>query len=536
MARIPLLLQYQNIFHEKQTPEYQGGLIDGIQCIRCYRWFRQCGSLTATQNIAKTEKIVTWTRVSKNISKDSLYSIESGILFDTYLYVHRWKKSSATKPITELAISRDPSMIPLQVLQDVQKLIKSSDSSVFHNHIHRQQRPIWNFFSQWQPDSSDIYLLGEDWEYKGGGIWCKYEHNKSPVTDIELYLGSGFIESRPYWKEVIHEYSRGEGIHSLPMSITRETKPGPNMLRVSENKDELVNSLHIRSKMDREDTFRVLQITDVHFRCSDDTVAILNEFQTKHFISNTIDRETPDLVVITGDIIDGKNSLDYQTCIMKVVQPMIRANIPYAISFGISDFSPLATNLQIREFVSRLPLCLNKFASSEGHMAITSVLPSGSELVIYVLDSFAPIESFFEQMKEYKEFEYALVFRHLPIPEYRPEGVFPIIGQYNERSTFKLKSEEEVYIYDLLYAHNIKAISCGHEHNNDCCLQSRGEMWLCYGGCTGVGSDKIKSMEANVRLFQIDDSVKEITSWKRNIRHIDKVYDYQYILNKNNEN
>lgn len=533
MARIPLILQIQNILHSKQTSEYQGGLIDGIQFIRCYRWFRQCGSLTATQNIAKNEKIVTWSRVSKNLSKDSVYSIESGILFNTYLYVHRWKKSSPIKPITEVAISRDPSIIPLQVLQDVQKLIRSSDSSVFHNHIHRQRRPIWSFFSRWQTDPNDIYLLGEDWEYKGGGIWCKYEYNKSPITDIELYLGSGFIESRLYWKEVIHEYNRGKGIRSLPMSITREAKPDPKMLKIPENKDK-VNSLHISMKRDRGDSFKVLQITDVHFRCSDGTVAILNEFQTKHFISNTIDRENPDLVVITGDTLDGENSFDYQTCIMKVVQPMIRSNIPYAISFGISDFSPLATRLQIKEFVSQLPLCMNKFASPEGHMAITSVLPTGSELVIYVLDSFAPIESFFEQMKEYKDFEYALVFRHLPIPEYRPEGVFPIIGQYNERSTFKLKPEEEGYIYDLLCAHNIKAISCGHEHNNDCCLQSRGEMWLCYGGCTGVGPDKIKTMEANVRLFQIDDSV--ITSWKRNIRQIDRVYDYQYIYNKKNEN
>ena len=68
--------------------------------------------------------------------------------------------------------------------------------------------------------------------------------------------------------------------------------------------------------------------------------------------------------------------------------------------------------------------------------------------------------------------------------------------------------------------------------DSDCCLQSKNEMWLCYGGSTGVGTKRMEGLFANVRLFDIDTDIGEITSWKRNMHLIDNVYDYQYIYKR----
>lgn len=118
------------------------------------------------------------------------------------------------------------------MLRDINKLVKSSDSSVFHNHVYLREKPTsswWKLLFGISVDTDNIAVFGEEWVYKGSGIWCKYilndDDNDAPITNLEIYLGSSFIESRPSWKEVIHEFHRNN-IPSLPISITRklETK------------------------------------------------------------------------------------------------------------------------------------------------------------------------------------------------------------------------------------------------------------------------------------------------------------------------
>lgn len=529
-SRRSFFAHLQNTFNEPTASEYRGGLIDDVQVIRCYRWFDQCRSLVARER-SSNDKIVTWSRISKNLTDDSLYSIESSFFYKTFLYVHEWDISGNTDPISELAISRDPSMIPIQVTQDVQRLIKVSDSSVFHNHVHHQRKRIMDFFTRERYDLDITHSLGEDWKYKGRGIWCKHQANQHPISNIELYLGSGFHESRPDWKEVIHEFSRNRGHRSVPISVTREVSDARDYRDKKEKVDLAENGdiLRISLSPNYGKSLKILQISDVHFRCSEDTIAVLSEFQTKHFISNVMSRERPDLVVVTGDFLDGDNSIDYQACIMKLVQPMIKSKTPYAFTMGVSDYSRFASDSQIKDFISGLPYCLNRYTSPEGHLAISSHFSKGTDAAIYILDSFHPLKHFFSKQKVYENYRYALTFRHLPIPEYRPEGVFPIIGQYNEQLIAKSKSSDDKTLLKIMNSFNVRAMSCGHEHSNDCCLQSKEGMWLCYCGSTGIGIDRAGGMEPSVRLFNIDGDLDEITSWKRNFRLIDSVYDYQYI-------
>ncbi|CAI4732338.1 CEQ_1a_G0050000.mRNA.1.CDS.1 [Saccharomyces cerevisiae] len=592
LSRDSLKLHAKNVLMDHNVAEYHGGMIDDIQILRCYHWYRQCSSLYApklhpsnTAKKIKDKNSILWTRVSKNITVETLYSLQSGPFYNSYLYVHlKDFQSNPKNTIKELAIARDSALIPLQVLRDINKLVKSSDSSVFHNHVYLREKPTsswWKLLFGISVDTDNIAVFGEEWVYKGSGIWCKYilndDDNDAPITNLEIYLGSSFIESRPSWKEVIHEFHRNN-IPSLPISITRklETKnhhhkfsngllgslrtPSKD-INIQVDADYKITSPHIQFSRGQR-SFKILQITDFHFKCTDNSMTVINEIKTVNFIDRVLASENPDLVVITGDLLDSHNTIDYQTCIMKVVQPMISNKIPYAISLGVSDESNLATSAQIRDFIRNLPYTFNNVASEEGHMAIevsfkkkltkntllkrdidTEDETNPSEALFFVFDSFAPVNNFLQDYNDLiGKIDFGLAFQYFPLSEYRPHGLFPIIGQYNERSTLTVdtpRSRGQVSMtingkhyksfLDILSLWNIKGVSCGHEHNNDCCLQSKNEMWLCYGGSAGIGLPRIQGIYPTVRLFNLDDILDEITSWKRNSNFVDEVYDYQYI-------
>ncbi|CAI4051665.1 hypothetical protein SKDZ_15G2820 [Saccharomyces kudriavzevii ZP591] len=596
LSRDSLRLNTKNVFINPKIAEYNGGMIDDIQILRCYHWYRQCGSLYAPRlhpstsaERVKDKSSVLWSRVSKNITVESLYSLQSGTFYNSYLYVHMKSfQGNSKNSIKELAMARDSALIPLQVLRDINKMVKSSDSSVFHNHVYRREKPTsswWKLLFGISVDSDDIAVFGEEWVYKGSGIWCKFilndDDNDPPIINLEIYLGSSFIESRPFWKEVIHEFHRNN-MPSMPISITRkhETKNAhhkyPNKLPGSleapdKNNDALrllqadedyrITSSHIRYSWGQR-SFKILQMTDFHFKCTDNSMSIINEIRTVNFIDRVLALEKPDLVVITGDLLDSQNSMDYQTCIMKLVQPMISNQVPYAISLGASDESNFATLSQIKDFIGNLPYAFNNVASKEGHMAIkvsfnkklsknallekrvdNNEETSPAEALFFVFDSFNPVNDFLLDYSDLiGKIDYGLAFQYFPLSEYRPRGLFPIIGQYNEKSTLtvetsRCKGEVSMTIngkhyesfLDILSLWNMKGVGCGHEHNNDCCLQSKNDMWLCYGGSAGIDLPRIEGIYPNVRLFNVDDIMDEITSWKRNSILVDEVYDYQYI-------
>lgn len=210
LSRDSLKLHAKNVLMDHNVAEYHGGMIDDIQILRCYHWYRQCSSLYApklhpsnTAKKIKDKNSILWTRVSKNITVETLYSLQSGPFYNSYLYVHlKDFQSNPKNTIKELAIARDSALIPLQVLRDINKLVKSSDSSVFHNHVYLREKPTsswWKLLFGISVDTDNIAVFGEEWVYKGSGIWCKYilndDDNDAPITNLEIYLGSSFIES-----------------------------------------------------------------------------------------------------------------------------------------------------------------------------------------------------------------------------------------------------------------------------------------------------------------------------------------------------
>lgn len=91
--------------------------------------------------------------------------------------------------------------------------------------------------------------------------------------------------------------------------------------------------------------FKILQIADLHFSVShgkcQDTEPDACDFgddATLKLIAKTLDIEKPDLVVFTGDQLNGQDtSWDPRSVLAKFAGPIIDRKIPWAAVFGNHD-------------------------------------------------------------------------------------------------------------------------------------------------------------------------------------------------------
>ena len=83
--------------------------------------------------------------------------------------------------------------------------------------------------------------------------------------------------------------------------------------------------------------FKVVQFNDTQ----DDEQT---DRRTIELMDKTLDAETPDFVVINGDVINGgcDSELEVKQALNHVVQPMERRQIPWAVTFGNHDEDSVA--------------------------------------------------------------------------------------------------------------------------------------------------------------------------------------------------
>ena len=97
----------------------------------------------------------------------------------------------------------------------------------------------------------------------------------------------------------------------------------------------------------QDGTFHILQLTDIHLadpEMDDDpdrSIPLSNEVKTFQVIEGCLDRTKPDLVVLTGDMLNGyweEMTYDYaQKIIRKVSDVFVRYDVPFALVFGNHD-------------------------------------------------------------------------------------------------------------------------------------------------------------------------------------------------------
>ena len=408
------------------------------------------------------------------------------------------------------------------------------------------------------PVTSEKNQGAERWESRPGGIWLKRTSNHrdadkyQTITAVDVLFGSDSVDARPGWermaKPLILPDLSGDG-QAAHLTVRR----GPSV----ENKKP---TLHVNNN----GRFKILQVADLHLStgpglCRDPEPPNHNsgkcdaDPRTLAFIASVLDDEKPDLVVLSGDQVNGETSPDAQSAVFKYAALFAEHKIPFASIFGNHDDEGSLPREALMKIEEDLPYSLSEPGPTNldgvGNYFI-EVHARGqshhSALTLYLLDThgYSPDERQFRgydwlkknQIEWFKSTSQTLknspshtsyahhhmdmAFIHIPLPEYRntADMVTPKTGHQSENPTAPGFNSG---FRDALAEEGVLAVSCGHDHVNDYCSLSKSqdgkpELWMCYGGGSGFGGyGGYGGYHRRVRLFEFDMNEARISTWKR---------------------
>lgn len=412
-----------------------------------------------------------------------------------------------------------------------------------------------------EPAASEKDRGAEQWEPRPGGIWLKRTAKRhasdsvKTVTAVDILFGRDAVEPRPGWH-----------LSKEPLILSN---PGDNEeARLTIHRGPIVQAekpiLHVR----KDGKFKILQVSDLHLstglgvcrdpepppgksgKCDADP-------RTLDFVRSVLEIEKPDLVVLSGDQINGETSPDSQSALFKFANLFITRKIPFATIFGNHDDEGSVSS---REYLMQLTQSLPYSLSEPGPSTVDGVgnyyievlargTSSHSALTLYLFDThaYSPDErqfrgydwlkksqiDWFKSTAEYLKHTPShkayplehmdMAFIHIPLPEYRNrDDIVAASGTLRENPTapgfnsgFKAALVEE----------GVLAVSCGHDHANDYCALStsdgengkrKPELWMCYAGGSGFGGyGGYDGQRRRVRVFEFDMNEARIGTWKR---------------------
>ncbi|KAK4157503.1 Metallo-dependent phosphatase-like protein [Chaetomidium leptoderma] len=392
----------------------------------------------------------------------------------------------------------------------------------------------------------------ERWEARPGGLWIKRSNkrgvsdSKMAVTAVDVLFGDDAVEARPGWAIMGTPLllDSGSGIPAAQVTIRRgaEQEPHKPVPRVMDN-----------------GRFKIVQLADLHLstgvgQCRDAVPEDWNggkceaDPRTLDFVVKVLEEEKPNLVVLSGDQVNGETAPDAQTAIFKYAQLLINLKIPYVSIFGNHDDEGSMTRAAQMDLIETLPYSLSKAGPVEidgvGNYYI-EILGRGSSdhsaITVYLLDthSYSPNERKFKgydwikknqidwfrdtaqglkkKHKEYTHHHMNVAFIHIPIPEYTLPNL-TLVGEWKEPST---APQYNSGFYDALVEEGVLMVSCGHDHVNEHCGLSPTEdglpaLWMCHAGAAGFGGYAgYGGFHRKIRVFDFDMNEARIRTWKR---------------------
>jgi hypothetical protein len=289
--------------------------------------------------------------------------------------------------------------------------------------------------------------------------------------------------------------------------------------------------------------FKIVQFTDVHFQYDSyrsDSALVL--------MKTVIEKEKPDLVVLTGDIVCSKNTVKAWLALSQV---LIDAKVPWAVTLGNHDAEEKyeTSKDEIMKTIVGLPYNLTKSGpediSGKGNYILEVKASSSDETaaLFYFFDShmgFHPkgeLGSYewigFDQIAWYREQSSAytrknggnpypaLAFFHIPLPEYKE-----VIG----KNTTVGIQEETVCSPDLnsglytamLESKDVMGMFVGHDHNNNYigCLRN---ICLAYGNVTG--RQCYGKIGRGARVIELYENARKFDTWILKLYECDRDQD-----------
>ncbi|WP_255570192.1 metallophosphoesterase family protein [Cohnella sp. CFH 77786] len=284
----------------------------------------------------------------------------------------------------------------------------------------------------------------------------------------------------------------------------------------------------------REDgTFKIVQFTDLHWGEGNE-----NDRRTRLLMERVLVEERPDLVVLTGDLIESGTCSVPVRSIRDAVAPMEESATPWAAVFGNHDAEGNVTREELMEAlrglrhgltergpasiagVGNYVLRLHGRDGKPGHALF--FLDSGdyAEPPIggYAAVARDQIDWFARESEALKEANGntpvpALAFFHIPLPEYND------VWDFRECRGSK---HEEICCPALntgLFAAmvqqgNVVGTFVGHDHANDFMGELMG-ITLCYGRKTGYNNYAMEGFPNGARVILLEEGARGFRTWLR---------------------
>ncbi|BBI35353.1 metallophosphoesterase family protein [Cohnella abietis] len=263
------------------------------------------------------------------------------------------------------------------------------------------------------------------------------------------------------------------------------------------------NNLRFRS----DGTFTIVQFTDLHWKNGDS-----EDKRTKALMERVLAEEQPDLIVLTGDVIESLSCKDPIRSYREALSVVEQSGIPWAAVFGNHDCEGKTTREQLinvqLEHVGTIteagPLEVDgvgnfvaKVADSNGETgAALYFLDSGGYSDIPSVPGYdwirqSQIEWFQKQALTLQTSNGgvpvpALVFFHIPLPEYREIWNYNVCyGHRHEK--VNCPKVNSGFFAAMVEAGGVMGTFCGHDHTNDYTGMLRG-IQLSYGRATGYNT------------------------------------------------
>lgn len=160
---------------------------------------------------------------------------------------------------------------------------------------------------------------GEKWEARPAGLWIKRSakrqasDSKTAITGIDVLFGDDAVEARDGWS-----------ITGTPMLLDSGSIPNPHLTVHRGGQHEPTKP---KLRVNDNGRFKIMQLADLHLstgvgHCRDPIPDTYNggkcqaDPRTLDFVTKILEEEKPDLVVLSGDQVNGDTAPDVPTVSM----------------------------------------------------------------------------------------------------------------------------------------------------------------------------------------------------------------------------
>jgi hypothetical protein len=290
------------------------------------------------------------------------------------------------------------------------------------------------------------------------------------------------------------------------------------------------NQLFFRS----DGSFTILQFTDLHWKNGEP-----NDLRTQALMERILKEEKPDLIVFTGDVIESLCCKDPIQSYRDAVSVAEKSGIPWVAVFGNHDAEHNISKEQLFKVQQEHPGSLAESGPLEvdgvGNFIVqVSDVKGATVTALYFLDSGSyselplvagydwirnsQVEWFLAQSRSLQELHGgvpvpALVFFHIPLPEYREVwNRQSCEGHRYEKVQCPLLNSG--LFEAMVQSGRVMGTFCGHDHINDYTGWLHG-IRLCYGRSTGYNTYGRWLFSRGARVIRLQQGEEGFTTWLR---------------------